>query len=133
MSFAKVNTVFEKSTIVNYNQVSKTTGNVECDNLKRTLAVPITSGQVIEPGLGDEIKYLVITNNDEVGLSEIVPIEIKIKGMKSRLTIDYEYLIAGLGLQLNDKKPLFSAISKKARFINAIELLKDKHLLPFSF
>jgi hypothetical protein len=52
---------------------------------------------------------------------------------KKFLSTGWFILIAGLGLQLNDKKPLFSAISKKARFINTIELLKDKHLLPFSF
>lgn len=126
----KVNILLELANIYDYKQLSEKYGIVHCDNVFSSYSIPIDYKFQIPPSCGDVIKFIVISSVLDKDLIEVVPIEIKIRGMRTKFDINYEKLINNLGLELKTKKKVFSfsALSEKDVFIQKLETNKNNFL-----
>lgn len=109
------------------------TGVVVCDNNTTSMSIPITKHFPIKPSCGDQIKYLIANGYGESKNILIVPIEIRIKNMRTPLPIDYDKIITDLELNLTDKKSWlpFSGLTSRERFIQGIDEMVKDYIAPY--
>lgn len=129
----KVNITAESADITDFRPSADDSnkGVVVCDNETTTMSLPIDRKFQINPSCGDKLKYLIVSLRDDDSNIEIIPIEIKVRNMKTKLTIDYNKVIDSMGLRLSSEKSVFSRLAflKFSKFLKISEFSESKTAL----